>query len=198
MMGFMSGLRKKDVFSGALSALFDASFEKTMASLSSSEAKAASAGNLISGRMWIERETILISGVKNYAQELSDILIAYDPLHGAITSQNFEQAEVSIRKFSEQLEGAYEEKRNRKAFGYPESRPSFNGDRMAIALTEALLPIQLARVEFKSKRSVLKLAFGDARRQIFSGGLSLIMVTAGAFVQPHILIVLYYLTSVIL
>lgn len=134
---------------------------------------------LQSGSRWVQTESLLIEQTTEYSEILIQKLMEYETEHSPIELKDFGVAFSSVQAFREFCEEIYKEKRDSGRGAYPVSRQPFDGERMNMAVEEARQNIEGKKLEFKSKRSFWKWAFGDARKRVWAGALTLTGVVLG-------------------
>lgn len=154
----------EDFVSIAYQRKFDA-FQEELASLTS---KLAAEGHLNSGRRWVQTESVLLNQTSEYFDILVEKLMEYETEHSPISTQDFQAAIRSVEEFRQYCENLYEKKRDAGKGAYPKSRRPFEGVRMDRVMEEARQNIIGKELEFKSKRSFWKWAWGDTRKRAFT------------------------------
>lgn len=170
-------------FVNYLDDLFEEATNEVVGQIGIAEAKASAEGYLRSGRIWVEREEIWLDAVTKYAQKLIDVLLEHEIEHSPVKVSDFDSYLDSLRKFKQFCENSHKERRDNKAFVYPQTRPAFDNGKMERRARLAEQLIIGAKKTFASKRSFIKWAVGDTRRRIFSLISSAVLLGLGAFLE---------------
>ncbi|MEL7030938.1 MAG: hypothetical protein AAGL97_06980 [Pseudomonadota bacterium] len=124
-------------FENFVETAFPLKCEKCREALSALTSQLAAEGQLLSGRRWVQTETILLEQTTAYAEHLIQKLMEFEAEHSPIRTNDLETAISTLSKFRQFCEDVYEDKRTAGKGAYPESRRPFDGRRMETVFEEA-------------------------------------------------------------
>jgi hypothetical protein len=168
---------KKNYFPNHLALLFDEQVESTGIKLAEYAAEGAKMNAFGNSRYWLHLQTIMTEEINTYSEKLLNELSNSTPEHSPVRKNDYEQSQESINEFKEHLIKLYSEKASANS-SFGGSRPPIDQNRFERQASIGSQRIEGAKLEFRSKRSFWKWAFGDLRKRLWSVSLAGI----GAFI----------------
>jgi len=136
-------------------------------------------------RMLVEYQKALSQQIGEFGNQVIDYMTKNDPLHSPIKIRDFDIAEKAVGDIMRSL---FEEYRRRESAGkvWGDSTLEINQEFIDLEKNKVIHEIELAKATFKSKRSILKWAFGDARKRMFSMLSAAILLGLGAILNGYL------------